>query len=257
VHAEDFQETLRRLNDRSAVLQQENDAKAARLEALAQEIAARDRSSGQHRHELEQAKLELRTVEEQSAITSRRLTAASSQLESAKSQVAELLRTVSFLKEVFQALAQDHDADEFSRTLATWLCDAFGLERCSVMELDAAGETLHITAHRGIDAALVPQVKVRVGQGIAGWVALHRRPLFVRAKEDAREVGHPGQTTYNSDSFICVPVVFKDRLFGVLNLSNKRDGAPFNELDLDRALLAGSVLAAAYASRPAASRAAA
>ena len=30
---------------------------------------------------------------------------------------------------------------------------------------------------------------------------------------------------------------------GVLNLSNKRDGAPFDELDLDRAVLAGSVLA--------------
>ena len=51
------------------------------------------------------------------------------------------------------------------------------------------------------------------------------------------------QDAYNSDSFISVPLVYGDRLSGVLNLSNKRGGVAFTEVDLDRATLVGSVLA--------------
>ena len=82
-----------------------------------------------------------------------------------------------------------------------------------------------------------------MGQGLSGWVAHNRKPLFVRVKRDAGAVQHTHQDAYNSDSFISVPLVHNDRLVGVLNLSNKTAGEPFDELDLDRAVLAGSVLA--------------
>ena len=87
------------------------------------------------------------------------------------------------------------------------------------------------------------RVRVRVGQGIAGWVAHNRKPLFVRMEQEVSPVQGTGQDAYNSDSFISVPLVFKNRLYGVLNLSNKRDGDPFDESDLERAMLAGSLLA--------------
>ena len=54
---------------------------------------------------------------------------------------------------------------------------------------------------------------------------------------------HTDQDAYNSDSFICVPLTYKDRTCGVLNLSNKRDGEAFDEFDLDRAVLVGSIIA--------------
>jgi putative methionine-R-sulfoxide reductase with GAF domain len=54
---------------------------------------------------------------------------------------------------------------------------------------------------------------------------------------------HTDQDAYNSDSFICVPLTYKDRTCGVLNLSNKRDGEAFDDFDLDRAMLAGSIIA--------------
>lgn len=74
-------------------------------------------------------------------------------------------------------------------------------------------------------------------------MAHNRKPLFVRVKADAQAVQHTGQDVYNSDSFIAVPLIHGDRVVGVLNLSNKQGGLPFDELDLDRAMLAGSLLA--------------
>jgi signal transduction protein with GAF and PtsI domain len=56
---------------------------------------------------------------------------------------------------------------------------------------------------------------------------------------------------YNSDSFVSVPLVHRNRLLGVLNLSNKRDGKAFDETDLDRAMMASAVLSLAMGVREA------
>jgi GAF domain-containing protein len=40
-----------------------------------------------------------------------------------------------------------------------------------------------------------------------------------------------------------VPVVHNDVLFGVLNLSNKKDGTLFGQADLDRAILLAQFIA--------------
>ena len=68
---------------------------------------------------------------------------------------------------------------------------------------------------------------------------------------DASPVRATGIDHYNSDSFVCVPLVHKNRLLGVLNLSNKRDGKAFDETDLDRAMMASSVLSMAMGVREA------
>jgi signal transduction protein with GAF and PtsI domain len=140
-------------------------------------------------------------------------------------------------------LSQEHDAQEFSGTLVLWFSETFGVERCSLMVLNGNRDTMRIAAQRGLDPAVADQVRVRVGQGISGWVAQNRKPLFVRVKTDAREVAHTGQDVYNSDSFIAVPLIHGDQVVGVLNLSNKAAGLPFDQLDLDRAMLAGALLA--------------
>jgi signal transduction protein with GAF and PtsI domain len=48
---------------------------------------------------------------------------------------------------------------------------------------------------------------------------------------------------------VSVPLLHRDRVLGVLNLSNKREGRSFDEIDLDRALMAGAVLSLAMGAR--------
>jgi len=240
--AADFQDRIRRLNVETAELTEDNRAKSAKLQALATELERLDRNSSAYKQELERVKGQLGALEEQSATTTQHLQVAYSQLEDAQAQVGEMLRTVSFLKEVFQVLAQEHDREDFQATLVGWFCECFGVDRCSLMRIDDSQETMRISAQHGIAPEVAGGVRVRIGQGIAGWVAHHRKPLFVRMKDDPG-AAYTHQDAYNSDSFISVPLIHSNRLVGVLNLSNKRGGAPFNELDLDRAVLAGSVLA--------------
>jgi GAF domain-containing protein len=241
--AQEFQQHIQQLTSKAATLEEENRSKSQQLDALAVEIEKLDKSSGQYRDELERVKGQLFALEEQSAAATQHLSEAYSELSATRLRTQELHLTIGFLKDVFQVLAQQHDQQEFSRTLVTWFCEHFGVERCSLMVLDDSRETLHIAAQRGIAPEVAGQVRVRIGQGVAGWVAHNRKPLFVRVKADAREVGHTAHEAYNSDSFICVPLIYNGRMCGVLNLSNKSDGEAFEEVDLDRATMAGALLA--------------
>jgi signal transduction protein with GAF and PtsI domain len=137
---------------------------------------------------------------------------------------------------------QEHSEADLPALLVNWYSESFGIDRFSYMTPDARGETLQILMSRGISNTIAEKVRVRIGQGIAGWVAHNRKPLLVRAVEDS-SVPHTHQDNYNSDSFLSVPVVHNDVLFGVLNLSNKRDGSLFGQSDLDRATLLAQFMA--------------
>lgn len=245
--ARHFQAQMKQLSERARELEKDNAEKAQRMEALGHEIESLDKNSGRYQQELERVKGELVALESQSAAATEQLSEAYTQLDHAQTRLGAHAHTMGFLRDVCSVLSQEHDRDQFARTMVAWFSQHFGVQRCSLMVVDPGGETLRVAACCGIRTEIARQVRVRVGQGIAGWVAHNRKPLFVRMKEDGRENPHTGQDTYNSDSFVCVPLVHNNRLFGVLNFSNKRDGAAFDEHDLDRAMIAGSLLAMSLA----------
>jgi len=100
-----------------------------------------------------------------------------------------------------------------------------------------------------MDPLVAGSVKLPLGEGVAGWVAHHRKPVLMRKNGDVSPVRPTGVDHYNSDSFVSVPIIHQNRLLGVLNLSNKRDGKAFDETDLDRAMMASAVLSLAMGTR--------
>ena len=254
--AAEFQARLKRIDEQANRIAHDAPAEAERLDRLAKELEQLDVSKNHYKKELESVKNKLLALEEQSMAATQNLSEAYAQLDLTSGRLYAMQRTVGFMKEVCQVLSQEHDRQKFARTLVSWFCEHFGVERCSLMLLDDARETLAIAAQRGIDPEVAARVKVRIGQGIAGWVAHNRKPLYVRVRGDAKDVSHTGQDTYNSDSFICVPLIYNNRLCGVMNLSNKKSGEPFEDYDLDRAQIAGSLMAVALADIDKARRAA-
>lgn len=241
--AAEFQEKIKDLTTTAGALEEDNKAKTAKLETLGKEIELLDKNSSEYKQELDRVKGTIVALEEQSSEATQHLNEAYTQLTAATQLAEDLDRTVGFMREVCHILSEPHDSEGFARTMVNWLSEQFGVERCSMMLLDPTGETLHIETQSGMDPEVAARVKVRVGQGIAGWVANNRKPLFVRVPEESQTMERNVKETYNSDSFICVPLLYDGNLIGVLSLSNKREGEPFEAIDLDRALVAASVLA--------------
>jgi transcriptional regulator with GAF, ATPase, and Fis domain len=240
--ATQFQEKMSRLSDERVALQEANQEQARMISELVENLGQMDQGGDQYRTELDRVKNALFALEEQSSVATEYLADAYAELSTATNQLGELQGTVAFTRAVCDVLAQEHSEQELPAILISWFTDYFGIERFSYMTPDARNETLQITLSRGIAASIAERVRVRIGQGIAGWVAHNRKPLLVRTVGDGG-VPHTHQDNYNSDSFLSVPVVHNDVLFGVLNLSNKKDGSLFGQSDLDRATLLAQFIA--------------
>jgi len=240
-----LQERLREAHAEAERLAEESRAKTAALEmAMLEAEQLRHASTGQ-RSELQAVTRQLRALEEQTTGAAEHLNEGYAQLADTQGQLRELQRTVEMVRKAFDVLAVAPDSGSVTRSLVGWFCEQFQVERCSLMRLDEPQGDLRILAHRGLDPQVAGQVRVKVGSGVSGWVASNRQSVFMRERTDESPVAPTARDRYNSDSFISVPLVHHDRVVGVLNLSNKRDGEPFDELDLDRAQLAGNVLAIA------------
>jgi len=242
-----FQERMRQLENESQALAQDNRLKAERMELLARELENTQLAAHRERVELDQLRLQVHSLEEQSSVAAQHLQDSYSQLASAQHRLNEQHETMEFLREVFEASQEAYDEALMSRALVQRFCDAFEVDRCSLMRLD--DQNLRIAAHRGMDADVAGRVNVPLGEGVAGWVASHRKPVLMRKQGDASPVRPTGVDRYNSDSFVSVPLIHQSRLLGVLNLSNKRNGKPFDETDLDRAMMASAVLSMAMGTR--------
>ena len=82
---------------------------------------------------------------------------------------------------------------------------------------------------------IVTSQEVLVGEGLAGWVAQHRRPLLVSAAHHpdlfARlDVGGPGESDVRAA--MCVPLVHRDALLGVLWARERSWAGEITEYDL-------------------------
>jgi len=187
-------------------------------------------------------------LEEQTVAATEHLSNAYTELNDASWELQDLERRVDFARRFLRLVSEEPDERVLTQKVVTWLCEEIGIDRCSLMTLDASRETLQISAQCGIEPELVERVRVRVGQGVSGWVAHNRKPLLVRMRSQADVTPEDQADTYNSPSFIAVPVVHNGRLYGVLNLSNKQGGELFNGVDFDCASLAGAVLAVRLAS---------
>lgn len=77
-------------------------------------------------------------------------------------------------------------------------------------------------------------ISLKVGEGIAGWVAQHGMPLLIPdVTKDERFASHVAEAVeYPVSSILCVPLKIRDRVLGVIELINSKGEHVFEEGDL-------------------------
>jgi diguanylate cyclase (GGDEF)-like protein len=144
-----------------------------------------------------------------------------------------------------------HDAQAMRQLLAR-VAGAVPSEAASLMLYDPEGRQLVFTASRTLQSGVVDGMRMRCDQGIAGWVARHRQAVLLDdVTRDARYF--PGielQTHFTPRTMLCVPMLSKNTLLGVIQVINKIDGTSFtdNELHLAQTLADHAAIAIENAS---------
>jgi len=146
----------------------------------------------------------------------------------------EKVEELSLVRQVGDALGASLDFGTVCGRTVDLIHEALAPESCSIFIVseDAAGvpQGLVLAAGRSADddAARVFEVaaeqpRFRMGEGIAGQVAQSRRAIRLgRAGDDPRFVPRLG-APHDTQSLLCLPLLVRDRVVGVINLS---DSAP-------------------------------
>ncbi len=76
-------------------------------------------------------------------------------------------------------------------------------------------------------------VELKMGEGIAGWVAENRKPLIIQdVQQDPRFFKKADrQTGFLTRNLLCVPLVYDEELLGVINVLNSKDKPCFDVED--------------------------
>ncbi len=104
-------------------------------------------------------------------------------------------------------------------------------DRASLMLLE--GQELVVKASVGLPSEIAAAARDKVGQGIAGWVAGRGEPLLLADGASLNPQIREAMTRGEIASALCVPLVVKDKVIGVLNLSKLGEGPAFTQGDLE------------------------
>ncbi|MBU2567939.1 MAG: GAF domain-containing sensor histidine kinase [Elusimicrobia bacterium] len=107
-------------------------------------------------------------------------------------------------------------------------------EGSSVLLLDEQTNELVFDVTLGEKSEKVNQVRLKVGEGIAGWVAGQKKSIIVNDVENDPRWSKRIDTAagFTTRSVMCCPLVFKGKLLGVLEVVNKQNGAGFTGSDM-------------------------
>jgi len=110
-----------------------------------------------------------------------------------------------------------------------------GGEASSLLLVNKESQELYFEVSIGGAAADVKRFTVKMGEGIAGWVALHNRSIITGDAESDDRHRHDisKSVNYPSKAMIAVPMRVKDECLGVIEIINKKDGKQFSQEDLE------------------------
>lgn len=135
--------------------------------------------------------------------------------------ISKLLTTV---QNIDQVLAKIMEEVELFFNPTNW----------SLFRLDDASNELFFEIVKGIDPEKVKEIRLKLGEGIAGKVAKTGETILLedvsKSKEFSTKVDKA--SGFVTKSIVAVPIQFNDRIFGVIQLINKADGSNFSEQDL-------------------------
>jgi diguanylate cyclase (GGDEF)-like protein len=124
--------------------------------------------------------------------------------------------------DVAKALTSSLDLDSILQTIMEKMAEYFRPDTWSLLMVDEEHNELYFAIAVGDAAEALKDVRLKVGEGIAGWVAKNGEQLIVPdVYTDPRFAKRIDEVTqWETRSIICVPLNSKHRVLGVIQLVN-------------------------------------
>jgi len=132
------------------------------------------------------------------------------------------LQEVAIFNDVAKALTSSLNLDSILQTIMDKMAEFFRPDTWSLLMVDEQKDELYFAIAVGDAAETLKTVRMKMGEGISGWVARHGESLIVPdVYSDPRFAKRVDEMTkWKTRSIICVPLQSKHRVLGVIQLIN-------------------------------------
>jgi uroporphyrinogen-III synthase len=130
-------------------------------------------------------------------------------------------RDIAFLHEIGQRIAAADPLQMVLARVVEFVSAVVMCDSCFIYVLEDGELTLR--ASKNPHAEVVDRLKLRIGQGITGWVAENKKPVVLssNAFQDHRFQSFTELPEDRYEAFLSVPVVCRDKLVGVINVQHR------------------------------------
>lgn len=129
------------------------------------------------------------------------------------------------------------DAERLLERIIQAFAEIANVKKGSLMLPDKSGERLEIRASLGISDHARQVVKPRIGEGAAGRSAQTGKPVLISDtsldKDFYVDFFKDDRRSRPKETLLCLPLVYRDEVLGVVSLDQKASGEPFRPEDVD------------------------
>jgi len=130
------------------------------------------------------------------------------------------------LIDISRDLASTLDLDVLLDRIVQAAADITAAEAASILLYDNTARQLYFQVATNIDEPTMRGLVVPLEGSIAGWIVTNQKPLRIdNVHEDKRYFGDIEQTTgFSTESILGIPLITKNKVVGVLEALNKKQG---------------------------------
>jgi len=141
---------------------------------------------------------------------------------------------VAVFHELGKALTSSLQLDQVLRTIMEKIDEFLHPDTWSLLLVDEAKQELYFELAIGNNAHTLKDIRIKMGQGIAGWVAHNQQAVIVPdVSQDTRFFSKVDEKTKTeTHSIVAVPVRFREHCLGVIELINCMGENGFQDRDL-------------------------
>ena len=150
------------------------------------------------------------------------------------SRETEVLKT---LLEVSRLISSNYPIPKVIKRICGKLRKLLHTDDCSIMILNEKSRELAFSESSGLTRWEMKNIKFALGEGVAGWVAKHKKPVLIEDVNQDPRFKRVIDQKRSMVSMISAPLMVKRRVIGVVSLTTRENGHVFTQDELELVVL--------------------
>lgn len=152
-------------------------------------------------------------------------------LEEENRRLRKAIEELSILNELGRVISSTMDSQAVMEMIVKRSVRAISAEQGAITLVEESSSSPFKTLIRAADSSR-ERAKLRIDQNIVGWMIIHKKPLLSNDVQNDQNLRMFRTSSAASlKSLLCVPLLVKSKLIGILTLFNKKDDQHFTEDD--------------------------